>query len=313
MATRFGNLYKTDLASQVLTLACAAAFLGRAWHHIRWDPPYREFLWSEETMEPLVTGLLRIPWETYVSDPGIEQFIQGSIRAIGLFLFPAACATLLSSKLPRAISKISLIFGIAVSVCLALCYYRESSYRAGELLEFFSQIGVPLLLLLSLGSHVSSANALWIARIATSATFLGHAAYSTGFYPVPRTFTTMVMNIFRWDEPAALEFLRIAGWIDIAIAILVLLPRVAGGALIYAALWGSLTALARITAYYSAADPLQSISQWGFETLVRVPNAAMPLVAWLLLRQTRVTRNPQASATPPALSLFIQPNQIPHS
>ena len=92
-------------------------------------------------------------------------------------------------------------------------------------------------------------------------------------------FVDMVINIFQFSEVHAKLFLKIAGVLDFLVAILIFIPRISTYALLYAALWGGLTALARTWANFYWSFPLESLHQHLYETIYRLPHMLVPLAA----------------------------------
>jgi len=84
--------------------------------------------------------------------------------------------------------------------------------------------------------------------------------------------------------------------LDIIAAALLFLPgKKALPALGYIIFWGFLTSIARITAHFSLDYPLQTLNQWGHETIYRFPHFMVPVIVFLWLRGNGVgflsTRN----------------------
>ena len=122
----------------------------------------------------------------------------------------------------------------------------------------------------------------WILRIATAVTFAVHGCKAWLAAP---TFVTMVIasceNLLgTWPEQSLVEpILRVICVADVAVAILVLVtrwPRVAA----YAALWGLVTALARMTS---------STMGWP-EALLRAAHIGGPLALYLQWRTAAATK-----------------------
>lgn len=106
----------------------------------------------------------------------------------------------------------------------------------------------------------------WVLRIALFGEFLGHGIFA--YRAVPHFQELMALSLGISTETAA-EILPIIGIIDFGVAILALVypMRVV---LIYAALWGLLTGLAR---------PVSGKEIWDF--VERWPNWAIPLSLFL--------------------------------
>ena len=114
-------------------------------------------------------------------------------------------------------------------------------------------------------------------KIAIAFTFTAHGLYAVGYYPQPGVFVDMLINILHVSEATAKDFLIVAGVLDFAIAIGIFIPRIAKYFLLYAALWGGLTALARVWANFYWAFALSSLHQNLYETLYRLPHMLIPL------------------------------------
>lgn len=117
-------------------------------------------------------------------------------------------------------------------------------------------------------------------RVAVALTFAGHGLYAIGFYPVPGHFIDMIIMAFHVQENTAVVLLQWAGWLDLIVALLILAPFVYRYAALYAFACGILTAIARVWSNYDPTLPFGSLYQWLPETLVRIPNAIIPLAIY---------------------------------
>ena len=120
-------------------------------------------------------------------------------------------------------------------------------------------------------------------KIAIAFTFSAHGLYAIGFYPQPGVFVDMLINILHLSETTAKTFLVVAGILDFVLAIGIFIPRIAQYFLIYAAVWGGLTALARVWANFYLAFPIDSLHQNLHETLYRLPHMLIPLAVLYIL------------------------------
>jgi hypothetical protein len=114
-------------------------------------------------------------------------------------------------------------------------------------------------------------------RIAVGFTFAGHGLYAVGIHPLPGTFVDMIIMTLHVEETTAVALLQCAGWMDLIVALLILVPFVYRYAAFYAFIWGTLTAIARVWSNYDATLPFESLYQWLPETFVRIPHAIIPL------------------------------------
>jgi len=108
----------------------------------------------------------------------------------------------------------------------------------------------------------------WVLRIALCGEFLGHGVFALRAAP---GFQALLMNAAGFSQGMAERALPVIGVIDVLIALLALV-RPVRGVLLYAAVWGFLTALSR---------PLAGLEIWDF--VERWPNWGVPL-ALLLVR-----------------------------
>jgi hypothetical protein len=258
-----------------LKILCLFVFMGRAWQHLRWDAPYRAFFWSEAILSP-VFKLMGWSWQHYVTHSDI--YIANGIKVIGVFLLIAALCSLLASpksRLPRFVLPIS---GVLL-IILALMYSKEKGFYIGEFIEYGAQVACPWLLYATVYRPNFTLVRLKLGlKIAIALTFLGHGLYAIGYYPVPSIFQQMMVNTFGFSEMAAKQWLYIAGVLDIAVAVGIFLPYLKTPLLVYAAVWGFITALARIVANYDANIPAYSVDLWLFEVLYRLPHGGLPLL-----------------------------------
>jgi hypothetical protein len=140
------------------------------------------------------------------------------------------------------------------------------------------------LLLIRARTRPESGGLSALARLAVAGTFVGHGLYAAGIHPVPGPFIDMVILHFGVTESSARHMLLLFGLLDFAVGAAMLLPhRLARFFLLYAAIWGGLTALARIGWHFDAGRPGLGWDIWISEVLMRAPHAGIPL--WLLLRK----------------------------
>ena len=120
-------------------------------------------------------------------------------------------------------------------------------------------------------------------KIALAVTFICHGLYAVGYYPVPGSFQSMLMQIFPLTEMQTIGILKVAGVLDFILSIVIFLPqrRILLIALGYATVWGLLTALARPVAHFYPQFWLESLLQWIPEFLFRVPHFLLPV--WLFI------------------------------
>lgn len=242
--------------------AAAALALGaRAWLVARSDQPLRL----------LVNGYYRADaGSTYLA--GSEQLIDLlQLRVVGILLAAFAEALFIQHGYCRPVAKWLLTAGSAVLVGLALLSAAEKQYQWPQFTEHAAQALAPLLLAHHNWEAARLKRWLWAAIILT---FGSHGLYALGWpFPQPGNFHEMVKAILALEPPAATVFLWAAGGLDMLVCVGLLVRPAARVALAYAAVWGLLTALARMVAYWDE----ELMTRWLFETLVRLPHSLLPL------------------------------------
>lgn len=286
------NLKQSNIQLVHVTLRAATflLFAGRAWQHLFWDAPFRALLWDQNSMESIVLYFRGGTWQEYVTSAATDRFIQTAITGFGIFYVLMALITLFIRGRHRKqflalyiLSSVSLAF-------LAFLYTMEKFYHAGQFFEYAIQIMLPLLFWYTLKQRTNLSGLLLAMKTAIALTFSAHGLYATGFYPQPGVFVDMFISILRVSETAAVKMLFLAGILDFGVSVALFIPRLAKYALLYAALWGGLTAVARTWANFYFDFPLNSLHQNLYETFYRLPHMLVPLAAIFILFQLKETR-----------------------
>ncbi|MDW7695203.1 hypothetical protein R9C00_28560 [Flammeovirgaceae bacterium SG7u.111] len=261
----------------ILKLAAFLMFAGRAWQHLFWDAPFRVLLWDQELMESLVG----MPWEEYLKSEEINQQIDAIIKVFGGFYAICALVVLFIKQVSKRVGKVLLLGSLSL-LFLFVLGWKAKDYQVVQLFEHAVQFMTPIFLYLVVFKKSEPANLAKPVRITVAITFICHGLYALGFpYPQPGNFIDMTMRILGCDQEMASYFLMAAGVLDLIVSLMIFFPpRISNPALLYAVIWGFLTALARTVAYYDAGDIMTSLSQWVFQTAVRVPHALLPALVF---------------------------------
>lgn len=270
------------LVHGILRVATFALFAGRAWQHLFWDAPFRTLLWDQQVMENLVFSLRGGTWQEYVTSAATDQFIQNTVIGFGIFYALMAVITLVVPK--RQLTKFTSLYILSsvALVFLAFLYSKEKFFHTGQFFEYTIQFLLPLFFCYGLSQRIEPKKWLLFMKIAIAFTFTAHGLYAIGYYPQPGVFVDMLLNIFNISEATAKSILQIAGVLDFVISITIFIPRLSTYSLIYAALWGGLTALARVWANFYIEFPLESLHQHLYETVYRLPHMLVTLAALFL-------------------------------
>lgn len=267
----------------LLRWGACCCFWGWAWQHLRWSTPYREILWNPAILGSVVEWF-GLSWKDYVSSLAIGRWFDVLEKAIGVvhLVLGILCLTVRPSGRWRwfVAGSGSLLLGL-----LAYCKYLGSLRQWAQWIEYGSQVLIPVILVLALSLGVKNRWTIRTTILAIILTFLGHGAYAVGIFPVPGSFTAMVMNILHVDESFAMSLLSIAGWLDFAVCIAILFPWCRGYALAYATVWGLATAVARPLAGMRVSYDWWGADQYVHEMIYRVPHFALPIFLFFALQK----------------------------
>jgi hypothetical protein len=273
----------------VLAVSAITVFLGRSYQHIFWDAPFRAILWDEKLMSGMLSRMFSISWDGWAENASIDKTIQRVIKTIGYIYLSIALAIIFYKKTKHFL-KYFLLFGILSLAFLAFASTKEKFFQLGETMEFGIQIASPLILFLTLYSHVKASTLIWIAKVSIAFTFIGHGLYAFGFYPQPGYYVDMIISVFGWEENLSRDFLRLMAMADFAAAVFILIPNADKPALVYCIVWGFLTALARTVGHFNHDFALQSLHQWAFETIFRLSHGLLPIWVYCQLYFSRIKR-----------------------
>lgn len=267
----------------LLYLAFLGVCIGRAYQCIFWDIPIRSLVWNEEWMTSIVSGILELSWEDYLKHPNGDTTIQVLVSTLGYTLLVVAALVVL--KIKRWLTDTGLFISFFVLVFIAFLYHLEKFQTAGQFLEYSLQFLCPLLLWYYFKNGITKR---WILalKVAIALTFISHGLYALGFYPVPANFVSMTIQILPLGNEAAVQFLYIIGIVDILFSIgLFLKGFIFRISIWYCMIWGTLTTSARIVANVDLSNFGETMHQWWFESMYRLPHVLIPLLLYLVVKQ----------------------------
>jgi hypothetical protein len=272
----------------LLQIATVCVFAGRAYQHLFWDAPFREFLWDPFWMQGFIEKFSGMTWREYVTNPAGDIWIQRFVFAEGIFYTLCALSAVFIRRLPGKVRWL-LWVGAANLIMLALIYQKDHFYQVGQFFEYTLQFSSPIFLLILLKKkHVSRTLIFWM-KVAVALTFTCHGLYAIGYYPRPGSFYVMTYNNFGFDKEGMKYFLNTAGTIDLLLAAGIFLPwRGVKWLLAYAAVWGLATTLARIFGNFYWDFPLESLHQWAFQAVFRMPHFLVPFALFLWMQNKAV-------------------------
>jgi hypothetical protein len=277
---RYGKLLKKRVFL-LLQISTVLVFFGRAYQHLFWDAPFRAFFWDEGLLKGVIEGWFNRTWEEYVTDLSVDQGVAKLIVATGIFYLLCGLAALFIRRLPKWTNHLILLGALGL-LFLAMLYWKEKFYHWGQLLEYAIQVGSPVFLW-AWSRPTANHNRLisWM-KVATALTFVCHGLYAVGYYPRPENFTSMTISILGISESGANQLLVVAGILDFVAAVLLFLPgKWAWPALFYCVGWGLATAVARVWANYYPDFWMESLHQWTYHTVYRIPHSLIPLALFI--------------------------------
>ncbi len=273
-----------DSVFLLLLIAAIAVLLGRAYQHIFFEGPYRAFF-LDENYFGRIGKWLSGDWLTYVTSLQTDRVILWFSRALGVIWLLGIAAALRVGRHRWAGAWLLISSGLLLF--MAFGYYLDKGFQLGQGLEFSAQILAPAILAAYCRESTRHI-ALWLLRLAVAFTFLGHGLYALGVYPVPGYFVHMIITNLGITNAQAEQLLWVAGWLDMGVAIGVLLPVVDRYWLAYAVFWGFLTSLARLTTYLLFNDLFWlTLHQMWFEFAIRIPHFLLPLAGLLWISRAQ--------------------------
>lgn len=291
----------TKTITLLLKISCFFIFIGRAYQFLFWDAPYRSLLWDQDLLEPIVTNLFHNSWQAYVTSLKVDTFIQQLITTTGvLYVICAFIALFINQNSNRWIRSV-LFFGGSNLLLLSFLITKEKFYHTTMFFEHSLQFSTPFLLLYFLKTN-NQQQLVRFLKAAIAITFICHGIYAIGaLYPLPGNFVTMTLNILPLPETTAKQLLFVMGILDFIIAICLYIPKCTKPALVYAFIWGTLTAFARILSPLTHELSLSIFHQYFYLVIYRIPHGLAPLLVLLVIGKIQA----KANYTKPEEILFI--------
>tara|TARA_B100000809_G_scaffold263834_1_gene318050 strand:- start:11735 stop:12487 length:753 start_codon:yes stop_codon:yes gene_type:complete len=242
-------------------------------------------LWDQDLLSPIIENIFNTKWQVYATSLRTDSIINSCVKANGIFYLICAILSLTLTKTSSKLHKGILYTGGVFLVLLSLLITKSKFYHIVMFFEHSIQFATPFAMLYFLKTN-DLKKLLLILKILIALTFVSHGMYAVGiFYPLPGNFVSMTLNILPVTEDIAKQFLFAAGILDFLVALLIFIPKTVRPALIYAAIWGFLTAFARIISGLKYGVNLDIIMQYLHTTIYRMPHGLIPLIAYIILKQ----------------------------
>ena len=235
----------SKIFNKLVFIALLGVLLGRSWQFIVWDAPLRTLFWDQNLLEPLVLFFSEMTWTEFVTSDALDNFIQNLKLSFGVVLLGTAIACFFVQRFPKLV-KILLWCSFFILVFVIFLRAKEKFYQLGQFLEHASQLGVIPLYIAIISDRFKM---YWLryAKVLVALTFICHGLYAIGYYPRPGNFVDMTIKTLGCTESLAHELLFYVGIVDIAVAFLIFVPKIAVYVLWYVAFWGLFTAFLRVT------------------------------------------------------------------
>lgn len=198
------------------------------------------------------------------------------------YLVGLAAAILAGKK--RPVTEFAFSLATGVYWLLAVGNLLGKSQPAHQLIEHAAQLLMPFLcwMLVFRGWQNKRPPELLMA-VALSLAFVAHGLYALGWpHAVPGHFLAMTQRAFGLGPGDAQTLLRVAGTLDLSVALAIWLPGVQRAAAVYMIAWGFLTAWARPWVHLDSAGGWEAFWLYGDELLVRAPHYLLPAALLLV-------------------------------
>lgn len=274
--------------SSIIKFCAFTVFIGRGYEFYFFGAPFRAILWDESLLSPLVEGLSNYTWYDYATSATVNEWIEGFTKFVGVLFAVVGVLCLFWDKINyRTVKRTLLGMALFMLVILGICIIKDRNYDLLPFFELSMQLAAPLLLFLySDLTELSSKKVGLILKIAIALAFIPHGVYAMGILFVPGHFIDMTIKILHVNENQATTFLFVVGLIDIALSLLLFVPKISKYVLFYMIFWGFVTAFARIASGFSLNFIGSSLHGSLYLTVYRLAHGLIPLAALLIHQNT---------------------------
>jgi len=279
-------MYENKAVFRILQISTIFVFLGRAWQHFFFTGPYRALLWDERRFSWVALNVFGQDWATWTTNLAVDRGVVLYSKIVAFLLLLGAVSVFF---LPRRLrlARFIILLDAFLLLILSLIYWKDHFFNLSQLFEYSIQVGAPVFLIFWTNKEaVNHQRFFFLLRLVVAVSFVSHGLYALGFYPTPGTYVEMSMAILGLSEDKSLIFLHLMGALDFMAAVMILLPytKIVRVGLIYCVIWGFATALARPIAFYYPEFWQESLFQWVYQAVFRLPHGLLPLAGLLLLR-----------------------------
>lgn len=289
---------KHQFIARFLRAIVFTTLLSRGLIYLLKISPWRNLFWYEDLFIPVVR-FFGSNWIEHSNDS--DQWIVLWEGALGVFLILAAITALLIKprKPVRWMRAILFVAGL-ITVAHAVLEFWGMNHEHPMLFEYILQAWVPWLFLGYLkympdkespAWEVPDNSLLFQTRLALCFCFLGHGCYAAGYPYQPQGFVDMLSFTFPVSYETAAFSVTFIGWMDIILAVTIFIRPLQKITLYHMAIWGLVTAGARVMAHSIAPLNIEALNPWLFETTVRFAHGLLPLFMYWLFRDVIKNEN----------------------
>lgn len=268
----------------IIQICAFLIFIARAYQFYFFGAPFRAILWDENLMSPIIEGVFNTPWYDYATSSKTNKAIGNLTFFFSVVLFVSAFVSLFWKQIPYIRLKKSIIaFSLCILFLLGICMVKDKNYDFLQFFELTIQFAAPLVLYFSKDFETLNKGKLifWL-KVSIALTFIPHGLFAMGLIYVPGHFIDMTIKILAVTETQSRQFLFIVGLLDIIAAVFLFIPKLVKPAFIYIIIWGILTAIARVVAGFNYDFFLNSIHNFTYLTVYRLPHGLLPLATLIL-------------------------------
>lgn len=292
---------KDPYGTLAVRLACLLTLAGYSLKHVAYTGRLTAQVYPETFIDWGVR-VFGLSWQGFFPGGSVNANYRAFLTILALVFAVGALVSFLRIPVRTLTGRISVMALYVLTALLitltAFAAFIDSQLHFNMLLEYSIQITVALLFLhYALGKPVTRRLVTGL-KWAIALTFAGHGLYAMNVIPIPANFLMMTSNILQTERSVTLGFLFTAGVLDLVCAIAIFIRTASRPALLYMAVWGFVTALARPVAWYGTADTATWAAMWIPEFLLRAGHWLLPL--YLLLVTAPNVAKPAAPAEPGA-------------
>lgn len=277
-------------ALHLIYLAGFLTFIGYALMHITWRGFHIWKIYPTSAIK-LIFRKFGIPLEIIFSSGQPTKGYTTFLVVIGaILLFSGLLAV--GRIFFKSIRWLNVLFLLSAIILIADVYssFIDSKLHYNVPFEYGIRVSIPFLCfwIATYYNEAKEKLLINILSIAIAITFLAHGLYALNILPIPQNFLLMTSNILKSSRTVTLTFLYIAGILDVLLFIGIFIKPIRKYFIYYAIIWGFLTALARLVAYFNTFDFNNYITLWLPEFLMRSGHFLIPLSLLLLVKSSKL-------------------------